>query len=118
MDTVFIEGLAIDTVIGVYDYERTATQRLLLDLDLTFDCAPAGATDALADALDYAAVASAVTKLVEASNCELVETLAEQVAAMVLHTFRVTQLRLRIRKPDALANANAVGVIIERSALA
>jgi dihydroneopterin aldolase len=118
MDTVFIEGLRVDTVIGAYAWERDIRQPLRLDLEMTFDCRAAGASDALADALDYHRVATAVTALVEASRCELLEALAERVAAMVLHDFPVTRLRLSVRKPGAVGNADTVGVVIERGAAA
>lgn len=115
MDKVFIEGLDVDTVIGAYDWERQIRQRLLLDLEMTFDCRRAGASDALADSLDYNAVAGAVTALVQASRCELLEALAERVAAMVLREFPVARLRLCVRKPGAVKNAAAVGIVVERS---
>ena len=117
MDKVFIEGLDVDTVIGAYDWERQIRQRLLLDLEMTFDCHRAGASDALADSLDYNAVAGAVTALVQASRCELLEALAERVAAMVLREFPVAHLRLCVRKPGAVKNAAAVGIVVERSAV-
>jgi dihydroneopterin aldolase len=116
MDKVFIEGLDVDAVIGAYDWERSIRQRLRLDLEMAFDCRAAGASDALADALDYHRVATAVTALVEASQYALLEALAERVAAMLLADFQVTRVRVQIRKPDAVGNAAAVGVVIERSA--
>lgn len=118
MDTVLIEGLRVDTVIGAYAWEREIRQPLRLDLEMAFDCRVAGASDALADALDYNRVAAAVTALVEASRCELLEALAEQVAAMVLRDFPVARLRLGVRKPGAVGNADAVGIVIERGAAA
>lgn len=115
MDTVFIEKLAVDAVIGAYAWERTIRQQVLLDIEMAFDCRPAGLTDALADALDYHAVARAVTALVEESECVLLEALAERVAGLLLRDFAVARLKLTVRKPAAVGNAAAVGVSIERA---
>ncbi len=114
MDTVFIEGLSIDTLLGVHDWERTARRNVTLDLDMAFDCAPAGASDMLADALDYAAVAACVTGVVQSGRFQLVEALAEAVVAAVQADFSVAWLRLTVRKPGALGNGACVGVVIER----
>lgn len=114
MDIVFLEGLEIETVIGAYDWERNLRQRLVIDLDLEFNCRTAGGTDLLTDALDYASVAAAVTQFVESSRFELLEALAEHTAALLMKDFRVTWLRLRIGKPGAVKNAKTVGVSIER----
>lgn len=116
MDKVFIEGLEVDVVIGAYDWERSTRQRLRLDIEMDFDCRAAGASDVLADTLDYHAVAKAVSALVEASHCELLEALGERVAALLLHDFAVSHLRLSVRKPGAVDNAAAVGIVIERTA--
>lgn len=114
MDTVFIRGLRVETVIGVYEWERTVRQTLVFDLDMAHDIAPAAATDDLALALDYHAVSIRITELVQNQQPELIETLAEQVSAMVMGEFGVPWLRLRITKPTALTQADGVGVLIER----
>lgn len=114
MDTVFIRGLRVETVIGVYEWERIVRQTLVFDLDMAHDIAPAAATDDLALALDYHAVSIRITELVQSQQPELIETLAEQVSAMVMGEFGVPWLRLRITKPTALTQADGVGVLIER----
>lgn len=116
MDKVFIEGLEVDAVIGVYGFERGIRQRLRLDVEMDVDCRPAGASDALGDALDYHAAAKAVTALVEASDCQLLEALGERVAALLLRDFAARRVRLCLRKPGAVGNAAAVGIVIERAA--
>jgi dihydroneopterin aldolase len=116
MDQVIIEGLDVETVIGAYAWERDVRQHVRLDLEMDFDCGVAGTSDRLADALDYAAVAARVTALVGDSRFELLEALAEKVAATVLAEFPVRRLRLRVHKPGAVGNALAVGVAIERTA--
>ncbi|QFU74459.1 dihydroneopterin aldolase [Halioglobus maricola] len=114
MDTVYIEGLETDAVIGVYAWERGIRQKLVIDLELASDNRAAAATDAIGDAVDYDAISKAVLAYVRASEFQLIETLAERVADLVLADFDVSWLRLRLAKPGAVAEAASVGVIIER----
>ncbi|SFH90188.1 dihydroneopterin aldolase [Modicisalibacter xianhensis] len=114
MDRVLIEGLSVETVIGVYDWERTIRQRLELDLELATDIRPAAAGDDLARTLDYAAISQQIGEFAASSRFELVETFAERLAAMLREEFGIAWLRLTLRKPGAVANARAVGVRIER----
>ena len=114
MDTVYIEGLKTDAVIGVYDWERSIRQTLVLDLELASDNRAAAATDGIADAMDYDAISKRILAYVQASEFELIETLAERVADIVLSEFNIPWLRLKLSKPGAVAEANDVGVIIER----
>lgn len=115
MDQVFIKGLAVDAVIGVYDWERTIRQRLVIDLDMGWDIAAAAAGDDLSATLDYAAVSQRVAAFVEESSFQLVEALAERLAQLILSEFNVPWLRLRVTKPGAVpAAAGGVGVLIER----
>ena len=114
MDTVYIEGLKTDAVIGVYDWERSIRQTLVLDLELASDNRAAAATDGIADAVDYDAISKRILAYVQASEFELIETLAERVADIVLNEFHIPWLRLKLAKPGAVAEAKDVGVIIER----
>jgi len=116
-DRVFIKGLTVETVIGVYDWERNITQPLVIDLDMTCDTTKAAATDSIDDALDYAAISSRIIEVSQASAHQLIETLAEQLAALVLAEFQVTHVRLTVTKPGAVAQAAGVGVVIERGSL-
>lgn len=113
-DRVFIQNLSAEAVIGVFGWERNIKQRLEVDLILATDVIKAAATDNLVDAVDYSAISSAVTNLIENSHYQLIETLAEAVAQHVLNEFNVSWLKLTLRKPGAVANASAVGVEIER----
>ncbi len=117
MDTVHIRGLRTEAAIGVYDWERDIRQVLVVDLELASDNRTAAATDAIEDAVDYAAISSRVLAFIEGSECQLIETLAEQLAALVMSEFGVPWLRLRLDKPGAVAEAESVGVEIERGAL-
>ena len=116
MDIIFIKDLRILTIIGIYDWERTTKQDVLLDLDMAFDISTAAATDHIASALDYKAVSKRVIAFVEAAQFQLVETLAEKVAQIILSEFPVKWIRVRVNKQGAVSAARDVGVIIERSA--
>jgi dihydroneopterin aldolase len=114
MDIVFIRGLRIDTVIGIYDWEKAVRQTVVLDLEMAADVAAASATDRIDDALDYKAVSKRLKQFVSESRFELVETLAERCAAIVRDEFGVPWLRLTLNKTGAVTDADGVGVIIER----
>lgn len=114
MDIVFIEDLRIETVIGIYDWERKIRQVVALDLEMAFDNRTAAASDSIDDTLNYKAVGKRLIAFVEASSFQLVETLAERCAGIVLDEFGVKWLRLRVSKPGALRGSKAVGVVIER----
>lgn len=114
MDRVFIEGLEVSATIGCHAWERRGPRPLVLDLELACDNRRPAASDALADALDYEAVAQRIAALAAASQCELLETFAEQCALAVLREFGAEWLRLRVAKPGAVRGARTVGVCIER----
>jgi dihydroneopterin aldolase len=114
MDTVFIEGLEVETVIGIYDWERRIRQPLRFDIEMAFDNRVPAATDTIADTLDYKAVSHRIADFVAQSDFGLVETLAERCAEIVMREFDVPWLRLKLSKPGAVRGAVAVGVIIER----
>ncbi|QTF93634.1 dihydroneopterin aldolase [Halomonas sp. BM-2019] len=114
MDLVLIESLGVDTVIGVYDWERTITQRLALDLALATDIRPAAAADDIALTLDYAAISERIAAFAAEHQFALVETFAERLAAVLREEFAIAWLRLTVRKPGAVPAADAVGVQIER----
>lgn len=114
-DKVFIEGLEIEALIGIYDWERRIRQPLVFDLELAFDNRRPAATDAIADTLDYKAVSKRLIAYVSESGFGLVETLAERCAELVLREFEVAHVRLKLSKPGAVRGARAVGVIIERT---
>jgi dihydroneopterin aldolase len=115
MDIVYIRDLRIDTVIGIYDWEREIRQTVSLDLEMGTDIQKSAASDSIEDTLDYKAVAKRLIQFVGDSEFQLVETLAEKVAAIVLNEFDVPWLKLRLSKPGAVTGSQDVGVIIERS---
>ncbi len=113
-DRVFIEDLRIQTVIGIFDWEREITQTISLDLQMAFDISPAAVSDNIVDTLDYKSVSKRLIQFVEASEFQLVEALAENCARIVLEEFPVNWLRLKLSKPGAVRGSSAVGVVIER----
>lgn len=117
-DIVFIQGLRIDALIGVYPHERTAPRPLVFDIELHGDNRVPAASDALADALDYHAVSRRLAEFVGESRFNLVETLAEACAALLLREFGASGVRIRLTKPAAFDGADAVGVAIARGSLA
>ncbi|MDH2374591.1 MULTISPECIES: dihydroneopterin aldolase [Cobetia] len=117
MDRVLIEALAVETVIGVYDWERTIRQRLVIDLEMATDIRPAATGDDLTHTLDYAAISARIQTYADDSQFELVETFAERLAALLREEFGIPWLRMTVRKPGAVPEAQAVGVRIERGTL-
>lgn len=115
MDIVFIRDLRIETVIGVYDWERKIRQTVSLDLEMGTDIRPAADSDHIQDALDYKAVAKRLIQFVGDSEFQLVETLAQRCADIILNEFQVPWLRLRLSKPGAVTGSQDVGVLIERT---
>ncbi len=114
MDIVYIRDLKIDTVIGIFAWERQIRQTISLDIEMASDNKKAAATDQIVDALDYKAVAKRIISFVEDSNFQLVETLSEKICEIVLNEFNVPWVKLRLSKPGAIRGAKDVGIIIER----
>lgn len=116
MDIVFIRQLQIETVIGIYDWERTVRQTLVLDLEMATDIRRAAASESIDDALNYHAISVRLIEFVGGSEFLLIEAVAEQCAELVMREFHVPWLRLTVIKPTAVSAAREVGVVIERGA--
>lgn len=114
MDIVYLNDLRIDTIIGIYDWERRIKQTVCLDLEMATNVAKAAASDNIEDALDYKAIAKRLINFVSNSEFLLVETLAERAAQIILTEFGVLWLRLKVDKQGAIRGAQGVGIIIER----
>lgn len=115
-DTIFLHGLKAQSLIGVYDWERTREQTLIIDLELQLDLAPAGRSDRVEDTLHYAQVADFVRQQTATQSFQLLEALAEHLAQNLLQTFPCQSVRLHITKPGILPNVAATGIGIERHA--
>ncbi len=116
MDIVFIQALTIETIIGVFDWEREIKQRVVLDIDMAWDNQAAASSDDLVHALDYGAVSQRLIEYVSSTEFQLIESLAEQCCVIIQQEFKVPWLRLRLSKPAAVAEAASVGLILERGA--
>lgn len=114
MDKIFIRGLKVDTIIGIYDWERSLVRPLIFDLELGFDTREAAASDRMRDSIDYAAVGDTIREIALALKPELLETLAEKIARSLFDRFPVLSVRLSIDKPGAIPDVKGVGVEIER----
>ena len=114
--TTGLQALRVDCVIGIYPHERTARQQLIVDVEIDYDFAAAAAADAIADAVDYDGVARAITELAQRRGFQLIETLAEETAAMLLAEVpAAVGVKLEIRKPAAVPAAACSFVRVERT---
>jgi dihydroneopterin aldolase len=115
MRHLLIRDLVLDGCIGVHPHEHRAAQRIRMNLDLGVAESSQPLRDELAQVVDYEALVERVRQLVGSRHVNLVETLAEQIAELCLKDPRVRLARVRVEKLDAMPDAAAVGVEIERS---
>lgn len=114
MDIVYIKGLEVETVIGIYDWEREIRQTVRVDLEMATDIRQAAASEDIDNTLNYKSVSDRLIEFIAGSEFLLVETMAEEIAQLVLTEFNVPWLKLQLGKPGAVPSAIDVGVIIER----
>ena len=114
LDTIFIHGLQCECVIGVWEWEKRVTQMLVLDIDLATDITTAANSDSLADTLDYKKITERVLQYAKANQFDLIETLIEKLAEVILSEFPVSWLRIKLDKGGVVKNVRNVGVVIER----
>ena len=113
-DVIFLSGLTVDCIVGIWDWERRVKQKVVLDVEMAADVRKAAASDSIADTLDYKKVAKRLLQFVGDSQYQLVETLAERVAELVVTEFGVNWVRVRLNKQGAIRGARDVGILIER----
>ena len=114
MDRIFLNGLEVDAVIGIWEWERKIRQTVVIDLEMSADIAKAAATDKVEDTLNYKLVAKRVQSFVGESSFQLVETLAERIAEIIREEFAVEWVKVRVNKPGAIRGSRDVGILIER----
>jgi len=114
MDIIFLNDLRVETVIGIWEWERKIRQTVSIDLEMAADIRKAAASDSVEDTLNYKSVAKRLQQFVGDSSFQLVETLAEKIAAIVIEEFEVPWVRVRLNKPGAIRGARDVGILIER----
>lgn len=114
MDIIFLGGLEIETVIGIYEWERTIKQKIILDIEMGFDIRKAAASDDIAYTLDYKTISDRLINFVENSQYFLVETLIEEIAGILRREFAIPWVKVTLNKKGAISRARDVGIIIER----
>lgn len=114
MDVIFLSGLTTDCIIGIWDWERRVRQKIVIDLEMAADIRRAAASDAIEDTLDYKRVAKRLLAFVGESQFNLVETLTERIAQIVVTEFDVPWVKVRLNKQGAIRGSRDVGILIER----
>ncbi len=114
MDKIFLTALATECIVGIWDWERKVKQTVVIDLEMSCDVRKAAASDRIEDTVDYKAVSKRLLSFVGESQFHLVETLAEQIAKIIIIEFGVPWVRVRLNKQGAIRNSRDVGILIER----
>jgi len=114
-DTVFVHELKVETIIGIWGWERKIRQIVSIDLEMGADIRRAAETDSIDDTLNYKEISKRVQQFVADSEFQLVETMAEKIAELVLQEFKVPWVQVRVSKPAAIRGAKNVGILIHRS---
>ena len=114
MDIIFLGGLEIETIIGIYDWERETKQTVVLDIEMAFDIQKAAETDDIQYTLDYKTVSKRIISFVESSQFLVVEKLISEIANIIRNEFNVSWLKITLNKKGAIRGASDVGIIIER----
>jgi len=114
MDKVFLTGLSVNTIVGIYPEEREKKQTIVIDLELGTDILAAAKSGDIRHALDYHALSVALVEFIEKSRYGLIEAMAEDIATLIMSQYKVRWLKLTLHKPHAVSNSDDVGLIIER----
>jgi 7,8-dihydroneopterin aldolase/epimerase/oxygenase len=115
MDIIFISELKVKTKLGVPEWERMVPQTIILDIEIGYDLAPAGKSDAIADTIDYGAVVARIHDTLTEHSFQLAEALAEHICQLILSEFKALSVKTKVAKPAILPGLKALGVVIERS---
>jgi dihydroneopterin aldolase len=113
-DTIFVTDLRIEAVVGIWDWERALPQSISIDLEMATDITAAAAADDIGATIDYRAVSKRVAAFVQEAKFQLIETMAERVAALIRDEFGVAWVRVSVHKPSAVRGSRDVGVTIAR----
>jgi 7,8-dihydroneopterin aldolase/epimerase/oxygenase len=114
-DRIFLRELAVECIIGFLEWERMVKQTVYLDIEVPIDCRRAAVDDDVTQTLDYKRLSKVVIAFIAASECKLVETLADRTARLILKEFDIPWVRLTINKRGAIRASRDVGVSIERT---
>jgi len=114
MDKIFLTALTTECIVGIWDWERKVKQTVVIDLEMACDVRKAAASDHIDDTLDYKKVSKRILSFVSESQFQLVETLTEHIAKIIVLEFGVPWVRVRVNKQGAIRGARDVGMLIER----
>lgn len=114
MDIIFLRDLEVNATLGIFEWEKRIKQKVRVDLEMATDIAKAAATDSMDNTLDYKAISKRVAQFIEDSRYELIETLIEKVAEILINEFSIPWVRVTISKPRAVRGSRDVGITIER----
>lgn len=115
LDKLFIREMRADAWIGVYEWEKITPQTLDFNIEIGLDTHRAGASDRIADTIDYGAVIERIRADLRQTHFKLLEALAEHIAALILHDFNATWVKVSIAKIAHLRGVRQVGIALERS---
>jgi dihydroneopterin aldolase len=115
MDKIFLTGLSVECIVGIWEWERQVKQRIVLDIEMATDIRKAAATDHIDDTIDYKKVSKRLLSFVGESQFQLVETLTERIAEVLIKEFQVPWVKVRLNKQGALRGSKDVGILIERT---
>ena len=113
-DTIYIRDLRVETIIGIFGWEREVRQQISMDLDLEFDVSVPGKSDSIEDTLDYKKITKSLIAFIESSEYKLIEALGEGIVDHLKSKFGIKKVKLRLSKPGALRFSKDVGIMIER----
>jgi dihydroneopterin aldolase len=116
MDKIFLSSLNVECIVGIWEWERRVKQRVVIDIEMATDIRKAAASDHIDDTIDYKAVAKRILAFVGESQYQLVETLTENIAKVIITEFGVPWVKVRLNKQGAIRFARDVGILIERTA--
>ena len=114
MDKIFLSSLTIECIVGIWEWERRVKQTVIIDLQMAADIRKAAATDRIEDTVDYKKVSKRIQAFVAESQFQLVETLTEKIAEIIVTEFGVSWVKVRLNKTGAIRGARDVGIEIER----
>lgn len=114
-DKIFLTALRTECIVGIWDWERQVKQTVVIDLEMACDIRKAARTDNINDTVDYKTVSKRLLSFIEESSFQLIETLTENIARIIITEFAVSWVRVRLNKQGAIRNSRDVGIIIERT---
>ena len=114
MDIIFLRELKIDTLIGVYEWEKRVPQTLQIDLEIALPSSLACQTDNIDDALNYADIVRDIQKALASRHYNLLEALAENIAQILIVDFKAPWVKVSVAKLNAIRGSKMVGICIER----